>query len=113
MAWQIVKTGSKPDNTMNVMLDLGERVTYRIRLRYNVVAEYWTMDVSRPSTGEIIVCGVPLVCGGAAAAELFRQMQYLGIGSCGIFPRSSTEGDRPTAFNLESDFLLVWGKEDG
>lgn len=113
MAWQIVKTGSKPDNIMNVALNLKERVTYRIRLRYNPVAEYWTMDVSRPATGESIVCGVPLVCGGAAAADLFRQMQYLGIGSCGIFPRSSTEGDRPTAFNLESDFLLVWGKEDG
>lgn len=109
MAWQSVPLMRKQNNTMNVQLDLASRVTYQLFFRYNPIGEYWTMDVYNAAGDEPIVCGVPLLTGDFPAADLFRQMEYLGIGSCAIRPLTDVSTDHPGLVNLAAEFEMYWG----
>jgi hypothetical protein len=71
-------------------------VTYQLRLIYEFGSDdCWLLDIS-DSSGNPILCGVPLVTG----ADLFAQYAYLGFG-CSLY--CTTDGDRfavPKWWNL-------------
>jgi len=66
--------------------------------------------------GNLLLDSVPFVTGVApngsklnAMQNLLNQFSYLDIGSAALLNASGIAADRPNAFDLGTDFLLLWG----
>lgn len=110
MKWQIIPVDESPDCRRNVLVEIGgERRTLAMRLRFNPIGGYWTMDIADADTGAALLCGVPLVGGAYPAANLLRQYEHLGLGAATLAPLSKTHADRPGPDDLATAFALCWG----
>lgn len=114
MAWHEIPLDAAPDQEFRVTVGVSdENIPLVIRLRYNTEGEFWHMDITDGNTSEMLISNVPLVTGEYPAADLLRQLQYLGLGTAIILPMTDkTASDRPGRFDLGTDFILVWGSED-
>lgn len=113
MSWQIIPTSPAPDNTMAVTVDVnGEKIPLLLRFRYNVIGQYWWIDVANAVTNKMYVAGVPLVTGEYPAANLLEQFHHLGIGKALIASMTDTPPTEiPTDRNLGIEFALAWGDD--
>ncbi len=68
-------------------------VLYSLRLYWNNINQYWTMDISTTS-GTVLVQGVPLVTG----ALLLSQYGYMGFPG-DLFVQSSNNPDAVPTFS--------------
>jgi hypothetical protein len=113
MSYVTIPLDNSPDQTFSVTVPIdGANRALLIRLRYNLVADYWFMSVSDQNTGELIIDGIPLVTGQYPAADLFRQYAYLGLGSAAIVPAAeflSLDYPDDSDGSLGRDFVLSWG----
>ena len=72
-------------------------------LKYNEIAEYWTVEISKD--GEVVLSGLPI----KPAQNILEQFAYLQIGSAYIVPRSEAQKQWPGAADFSSDWYVVWG----
>ena len=86
----------------------GGVVTLGLEFRYNRIAGYWTMQISNPTSGKVLVDSIPLVRGNIGAANLLGQYAYLNIGSAYLLKNREAQGDYPDETNLGTDFQLLW-----
>lgn len=109
MAYKIIPLTNAPNQTMTITLPINSaNITLGITVRYNLVANYWTMTVS-DQFGDILLDSLPLVPGAYPAADILGQYGYLGIGSAFVVNASNTDLDIPNDSTLGVDHFLMWG----
>ena len=88
----------------------GENIAVSMDVRYNTEGNFWRVDIRDGITGSDLIGSLPLLCGEKAAANLLRQVAYLGLGEMIILPMvDHPDSDRPVGDNLGTDFLLIMG----
>lgn len=113
MSLQIVPLTSDPNQTLEISVTVDEEIlNLSLFVRYNEIAEYWTMKVSDQATGVVLVDSVPFLMGEDGAANILGQYEYLGIGSAYIVPITQVDMDRPDGTNLGTEFVLLWGDSE-
>lgn len=115
MAWNVIPLDSTPDQEFNVTVEVsGISIPLFLHLRYNTEGEFWKMDVMDGRDHKMLIAGVPFLTGEYPAADILAQFQHLGIGSALIIEATDqTAEEIPGLFDLGTDFVLVWGDEDG
>jgi len=79
-------------------------------LRYNSVAEYWSLTIHDPELRRTLVDSLPVLMGEYPAANLLEQYAYLKIGSATVVRIGQTdEFANPDDTTLGSNYALVWG----
>lgn len=113
MSYQTIPLTSDPNQTLEVSVTVDEEiVNLSLFVRYNEIAEYWTMKVSDQETGEVLIDSVPFLMGEDDAANILGQHEYLGIGSAYVVPITQVDTDRPDGANLGTEFVLLWGDSE-
>lgn len=106
----LVPLDSSPNQSFQTTLFVdGRNITLGLDLSYNDMAGYWTLRISDPVTGQIILDSIPLVTGEYPAANLLGQYAYLGIGSAFVIPVGGSSLDYPDDASLGNSFALIWG----
>ena len=110
MAAQVVSLTSQPNQALTVQLVVdGAALTLNLYIAWSPMAGVWLMDVA-DATGALLLTCIALVTGVWPAANLLAQYGYLKIGSAYILNTSNdVAAFGPSADNLGSTFLLVWG----
>lgn len=80
----------------------GGNTTLGFFLRYNDVATYWTVDISKD--GKTLIASLPI----KPAQNILEQFSYMEIGSAYIIPKSQAAAQWPGAVDLSSDWYIVW-----
>ena len=108
MANQLVPLSNSPLQTFGIALSVGS-ATIRLILtfRYNEMAGYWVMTV-QDANANLLLDSVPMVTGTWPAANILKQYQYLGIGSCYLINIGNNPLDYPDDTCLGTDFVLIW-----
>lgn len=114
MAWHDIPIDTDGDQQFNITVQVGEEnVSLILRLRYNTEGDFWRMDITNADTEEMLISGVPLLTGEYPAADILEQFEYIGIGSAIVLKMTDdAEGDFPNLENIDTDYVLFWGKED-
>lgn len=106
----VIPLDNTPNRTLEITVNVdGQSLDLRLTFRYNEIAQYWTMAIADPATGNILIDSIPLVTGGFPAANLLAQYAYLGLGSCYLVPMGGSSLDYPDDNSLGSYFCIVWG----
>lgn len=106
----LVPLDNSPNQSFQTTLFIdGRNITLGLDLRYNDMAGYWTMRITDPVTGEIILDSVPLVTGEYPASNVLGQYAYLGIGSAYVIAKGGSSLDFPDDEGLGNYFVLIWG----
>lgn len=109
MALYQIPVTNEPDQKFNITMPInGVNTLYKVRLRYNRIANYWVLTLADKS-GNIILDGIPLVAGDPPAANIFGQFAYLGIGGMAVVKQGQPSVDSPDDTTLGTQFILVWG----
>ena len=85
----------------------GKNITLEFFIRWNDIAGYWTMKITDTASDTVLLDSIPLVTGGAGAANLLSQYGYLGIGSAYLINVGNVSAD-PSKDDLGINFVLVW-----
>lgn len=101
---RIPLTTSNQAFTCTLEID-GKNKKLAFSVRYNEIAKYWTMTVTDPTIGSVLLSSIPLL----PAGNILGQYAYLQIGSAYVVNTGNTDTDRPGATNLGTDWILVWG----
>ncbi len=111
MSTQVIPLTNTPNQSFETTLDInGQNVTLDITLRYNRVAEYWSMTITDSMTGDLILDSIPFVTGESPAANILQQYAYLNIGKAYIVPVSPSDTDFPddSDGSLGTAYILMW-----
>lgn len=105
---------AKPNQTFLTVVAVDDvNTTYLIHLCYRDKINYWTMDITNYTTGDMILSNVPLLTyatkGNEVVFSAIRQMGYLGIGRIYVLRVTDTKEDSPEFLDIETDFDLLWG----
>jgi hypothetical protein len=109
--YQIVPLNSSPNQNFLANLTVnGAALKLNLSIRFNEIAQYWTMGVA-DANNTVILASVPLLTGSWPAANILGQYQYKQIGSCYLLNVSNGGNnlDYPNGQNLGTDFILLWG----
>ena len=105
----VLPVTSQPNQTFKTVIPLGARnVELTIQLSFREVAGYWTMNLIDKS-GHMLFANLPLFKGG----NLLYQYPYLDLGYLTVLQMNPNSAEYPGAGQLGSDFILVWGEDDG
>ena len=105
---QIVQVNNSPNQSLRVTLTInGGTQTFRLRLVYNQVAPWWSLDISDDS-GNPLVLGIPLLTGVWPAANVLAPYDYMRIGSLYVINQTGAKTDWPDDTNLGTAFTLLW-----
>lgn len=114
MSFKIIPLTSDPYQSFITTIPVdGKNLKLKLGISYNSAGEYWTMSITDPSTGNLILDGIPLLTGGYPASDLLGQFRYLGLGSASIVNVGNGSIDSPDSTSLGTDFLLAWGDTVG
>jgi hypothetical protein len=107
----IIPLTTEPNQTFNCTIPIdGENRRLSFELRYNTIAEYWSLTVIDGVTRDTLIASIPLMRGEFPAANLLEQYSYMKIGSAVIVHHGKLPPDtNPNAENLDAEFYLVWG----
>ncbi len=116
MSVQVIPLDNSPNQSWEVSVNVdGQPTPLGVVLRFNEIARCWVMTIT-DQNGNLVLDSVPFVTGIApdgtnlnAIQNLLHQFSYLNIGSAALLNASGVTADRPNAFNLGTDFLLLWG----
>ena len=109
---QIIPLDCSPNQTFQITLSVNTlNISLKFFLSYNGIAGYWTMRVTDPQSGTVMLDSIPLiVCSTPTVPVNFIwQYDYLKIGSAYLIKVGTSGGDYPDDTNLGTDFVLVWG----
>lgn len=102
--YSIVPFQAIPNHSFSAVVPIDNGNTkLGFHLRYNEVATYWTVDISKDN--ETVIFSLPV----KPAQNVLEQFGYLGIGSAYIVPRSEAAAQWPGATDLSSDWYVLWG----
>ena len=87
--------------------DRKKNITVELRLRYLDRYEIWLADLTKLSTVEVLVAGVPLVLG----VDILGQMGYLGAGEGYVIKELPTNLQQPDNKTLGDTFVLYMGDD--
>jgi hypothetical protein len=108
MAFQLLPMNSRDNQTFQAVLSInGINKTLQFFVRWNEIAEYWTMRITDPATSEVLIDSMPLVTGDYPAANILGQYTYLGIGKAYLINIGNVSAN-PSHTDLGTNFLLVW-----
>jgi len=100
---QIIPLSNAPNQTLSVALNVdGAVLRLNLFITYSEMAQYWLMSIF-DSRNNLILSSIPLITGSWPAANLLQQQGYLKINL------GQVQDDYPTASELGSGFLLLWG----
>ncbi|CQR71687.1 hypothetical protein SOV_04830 [Sporomusa ovata DSM 2662] len=109
MAYQRIPLTTDPNQTFQCTLAIdGQNKTLSFFLAYNEIATCWTMNITDPATGTMLLASIPLVPGDYPAANILEQYAYLGIGSAYVLSTGNAATEYPDADNLGSEWVLIW-----
>ena len=92
----------------------GDNRRLSFELRYNDVAEYWSMTIHDPELRRTLIDSLPILVGEFPAANLLEQYSYLNLGSATIVRVGPTdENANPDDSTLGTNYQLVWGDTVG
>ena len=114
MAWNDIPIDPGEDQQFNITVEVGEEnVSLILHLSYNTEGDFWRMDVSSADTEEMLISGVSLLTSEFPAADILEQFEYIGIGQAIVLKMTDdAEGDFPNLENIDTDYVLFWGKEE-
>lgn len=106
---QILPLTPSPNQTFQAVLSIdGANRTLQFFIRWNDMAEYWTMKITDPITSMVLLDSIPMVTGDDPVANLLEQYSYLKIGSAYLINLGSSSANSSDT-DLGSKFILVWG----
>jgi len=110
---QLIPLDPSPNQTFGVVLTVdGRNINLQIKLRWNILAQYWVMTIIDPGIGDYLVDGIVITTGVLPTINILQPYSYLGIGSCYIINVSGVDGDYPDEFNLGTDYVMLWGNTE-
>jgi len=106
----VIPLTTKPNQLFNCTIPIdGQNRRLSFGLRYNNIAQYWSLTVTDGVTRDILIDSIPLQRGQFPAANLLEQYSYMKIGSAAIVHQGKLPPDaNPNDSNLDSEFYLVW-----
>lgn len=108
MSDMLLELSNSPNQTFKLTVDVdGNNITLDVFLRFNEMAGYWLMDLSKDGTA--LVASLPLVPGNNPAANLLHQYQHLEIGSMFLLKVGATEEEWPGETTLATNWAIIWG----
>ena len=114
MNFNIIPLTADPDQTFTCTVPVGAyNKKFFFRMRYNSMAEYWTMTLTDAVSGIVLIDSHPLLVTNYPSSNLLGQFEYLGIGSALVLNVSGVRGSMPAEFDLGTDYLLLWGDNGG
>ena len=107
----IVPLTSDPNQNFRCTIPVnGQNMTFNFTARYNSEADYWILSVSNAITSKMFISDLVLLAGEYPAANILEQWGHLRIGSAVVVKiNPDNRDDAPNAYNLGTDFVLVWG----
>lgn len=112
----MIKLQLVSDSPQSLLVNLplyGRIKRLRLDIKYNRVADYYTVSVSDVASGKLLIDNVPLVRneGDSKIMGIFDQMFYLEIGSVLVIKSDDSEGapDSPAYRNFTQRFNVFWG----
>ena len=111
----IIPLTTEPNQIFDSTIPIdGKNRRLSFNLRYNTVAEYWSLTVIDGVSGDTLIDAIPLQRGQFPAANLLEQYEYMKLGSAVIVHRGNLPPDAdPNDTNLGTEFYLVWGDTIG
>jgi hypothetical protein len=105
----VIPLDSSPNQSFELSLPFftGNK-NLEFNVRFNEVANYWTLSLKDVETGIWLISSFPLVTGAYPAGNILGQQSYLGLGKAYVVPLGSAQLDFPDDETLGVDFLLVW-----
>lgn len=100
-----------PNQTFRCSIPVDDgNIDLEITLRYNVIANYWSMSCANAETQEVYFTNLPLLSGYNKMTNLACQLGYKSIGSICIIPLDELEPTEsaPDDTNLGDKYVLVW-----
>jgi hypothetical protein len=107
---QIVPLTTAPNQTFPVNLAInGAQLTLYLSLSFNEMAGYWVMLIADQNRN-VLLTDIPLLTGAYPAANILNQYGYMEIGDAYVLNVGSVvDADYPNAFELGTQFILLWG----
>ena len=93
--------------TCVIPLSSDQNVEITFRLTYNEIGAFWFADITKAN--KLVLSGLPLI----PAQDMLEQYQYLGIGHAALYPRSEISSQFPNYNTLNSEWVLLWGGNNG
>ena len=105
----IIPLTTEPNQRFNCTIPIdGRNRRLSFDLRYNAIAEYWSLTVKDGLSMEILTDSLPLSRGQFPAANILEQYAYMKLGSAAIVHQGKLpEGVDPNETNLGTEFYLV------
>lgn len=106
---QVIPLDSSPNQSFRIVLSIDSvNKALQFKIRYNEIAEYWTMTVIEPTDNTILLDSIPLLMGDYPADNLLEQHAYLNIGAAYLVNVGNVS-DNPSDSDLGTNFILIWG----
>ena len=107
----IIPLTTEPNQIFNCTIPIdGKNRRLSFCLRYNWIAEYWSLTIKDGVSGDILIDSIPLQRGQFPNANLLEQYKYMNLGSVTIVHQGKLPQDaNPNDTNLGTEFFLVWG----
>ena len=104
---------NSPNQKFTTTVPVNEgNIDFDIELRYNEIAEYWTMTLIDTQSRQIIFSQLPLLSSFFEYANIAHQFQYKNIGSIYIVPMQMTKACRPNNIDIGKKYILIWGDNE-
>jgi hypothetical protein len=107
--YSVIPLDNSPNQQLTVTIPINnQNITLNLAISWNAQAQYWVMTI-KDRNNNIILDGVPLLCGQPPAQDLLGQYAYLNLGSVFIVNTGNAVLDSPNDQTLGSDFIMIWG----
>ena len=107
----IIPLTTEPNQQFNCTIPIdGKNRRLSFDLRYNSIAEYWSLTINDGVSMDILIDALPLMRGQFPAANLLEQYSYMKLGSLVVVHQGKLpDGVNPDDITLGTEFFLVWG----
>lgn len=91
----------------------GENKRFKFELWYNYQAEYWLLSLFDIDANLYLLSNLPLLVSYGDYSNMFFQLEYLKIGICFTIPLDVNDTNNPNYENLGTNYVMIWGDNDG
>lgn len=110
MAYQQIPVTNAPNQKFTCTLPIDrQNKTLSFFIVWNETADCWMLDLTDETTSTTLLSSVPLLPGEPPADNLLAQYAYLAMGSAYLVNTGKKSSASPTADNLGTEWILVWG----
>ena len=104
---------NSPNQVFSCSVPFNEKnVEFKFELRYNYIAEYWSLTLSDVKKEKVIFSNLPLLVSEYDFSNLFSQLGYLNIGACFIIPKIEETKSMPNNEELGDSYIMIWGDNE-